>query len=258
MRNIGGLIGHLYSTQTSTITNSSNEKEGNINGGNRVGGLTGESLAGLIVNNCYNLAKLTTSESWPSSGVAMGGLVTVNSGWGPNHEDIVILNSYNKGNLEPKTFSNIGGLLSSQSSKTVEVNTKIINSYNQGNITSSGTLNGIMKIQPKSITFNNIYNSGLLNNTNINDNYIIGKKETNAIENYKNVYYLNSIKGTKPEDTTNVIGKSESEMKNVTFVNTLNTNKNSIDLTEIDSRLSGYTLCDWKLGVSGYPELDCK
>ena len=47
-------------------------------------------------------------------------------------------------------------------------------------------------------------------------------------------------------------------MKNATFVNTLNTNKNSIKLSEIDSRLSDYSLCDWKLGNSGYPELDCK
>ena len=47
-------------------------------------------------------------------------------------------------------------------------------------------------------------------------------------------------------------------MKNQTFVTLLNSNKSSITLTDIDSRLSGYTLCNWKLGTSGYPELDCK
>ena len=90
------------------------------------------------------------------------------------------------------------------------------------------------------------------------DNYVITNKYSNTTVNYKNVYYLNTLTGTLPEDTTNVIGKTADEMKNNTFVTLLNTNKNSIKLTEIDDRLIGYTLCDWKLSVSGYPELDCK
>ena len=125
-----------------------------------------------------------------------------------------------------------------------------------GTTTDVLNANGILFSQEKSTTLNNVYNVGSLNSKK--DNYIIGNKYPNATVIYKNVYYLNSLSGTKPDDTTNVIGKSESEMKNVTFVNTLNTNKSSIDLSSIDSRLSGYTLCDWKLGTSGYPELNCK
>ena len=41
------------------------------------------------------------------------------------------------------------------------------------------------------------------------------------------------------------------------FVNTLNSNKNAINLTSIDSSLSGYTLCNWKLGSDNYPALNC-
>ncbi len=260
-KNVGGLIGAASSTQTSIITNSSNEKEGVISGGVRAGGLTGEFAAGLIINKCYNLANIST-DTTGTYGTYIGGLVAYNSGYGPSHEDIVILNSYNKGNLngsfDSNYSSNVGGLVGAQNTGSTEFNSKIINSYNQGNISSTHILSGIIRVVSKNVTLNNVYNVGLLNNTNINNNYIIGHKNTDATVNYKNVYYLNSLSGTLPEDTTNVIGKSADEMKNQSFVTLLNTNKNSINLTDIDSRLTGYTLCDWKLGTSGYPELDCK
>ncbi len=270
-RTIGGLVGQFTSTQTSIITNSSNEKAGEISGGNRTGGLVGECQAGLIMNNSYNLAKITSGDTWLNNYTHIGGLIGDTSGWSTKHEDIVILNSYNIGNIEANIDnynSQVGGLVGRQVSSTssnqedTRTNTKIINSYNQGNITMNGnttgelTANGIIYVEPKSVTLNNVYNTGSLNS--IKTNNVITNNDSSVTTNYKNVYYLNTLTGTKPEDTTNVIGKTASEMKNATFVSTLNTNKSSITLTDIDDRLTGYTLCDWKLGVSGYPELDCK
>ena len=269
-RNIGGLVGIFDSTQTSIITNSSNEKTGVISGGNRTGGLVGDSHAGLIMNNCYNLANISSGDTW-SSYIDIGGLFGDTNGWSKKHDDIIILNSYNKGNINvsiDNNGSNIGGLIGEQihsnpSNVTdTSTNTKILNSYNQGNITMNGTTtgalnaNGIMGIQEKSIVINNVYNIGILNSTKTNN--VIANNNSNVTTDYKNIYYLNTLVGTKPNDTTNVIGKSKSEMKNQTFVTLLNSNKSSIDLSSIDSRLSGYALCDWKLGTSLYPELDCK
>ncbi len=269
-RDMGGLVGYIINNQTSIITNSSNEEAGVINGGNRTGGLVGDCQSGLIMNNSYNLAKVSSSDTW-SGNIMIGGLIGSSSGWNIKHEDIVIINGYNKGNIEANidNYNSVsGGLVGRQVSSNpsnqedTSSNTKILNSYNQGNITMNGntigglTASGIINIGPKSIILNNIYNTGLLNSKK--DNYVITNKYSNTTVNYKNVYYLNTLTGTLPEDTTNVIGKTADEMKNNTFVTLLNTNKNSIKLTEIDDRLIGYTLCDWKLSVSGYPELDCK
>ena len=102
---------------------------------------------------------------------------------------------------------------------------------------------------------NNIYNAGNVSK------YGIGDLGTNNTINIKNAYYKNDTikKGTNlSNDSELTTGKSESEMKSQSFVTLLNTNKSSIDLNSVDSDLSGYTLCDWKLGSSGYPELDCK
>mgnify|MGYP003571341460 CR=1 FL=1 len=46
---------------------------------------------------------------------------------------------------------------------------------------------------------------------------------------------------------------SVSDFNTSSFVNTLNTNKNSITLTIYHSDLAGYTLSSWKLGSNGYP-----
>ena len=269
-RNIGGLVGCIINTQTSTITNSSNEKSGVISGGNRTGGLIGECHAGLIMNNCYNLANISSGDTCNGS-LHIGGLSGAISGWSIKHEDIVIINSYNKGNIDVSVDnynSAASGLIgtqigsSSSNQEDTSTNTKIINSYNQGSITMNGNTtdwlraNGILQISPKSVTLNNVYNVGTLNSKNTNN--VITNNNSNVTTNYKNVYYLSSLTGTLPDDITNVIGKTADEMKNNTFVTLLNTNKSSITLTDIDSRLSGYTLCDWKLGTSGYPELDCK
>ena len=268
-RTIGGLIGTFASTLTSTITNSSNEETSVISGGNRVGGLIGDCQAGLIINNCYNLANISSSDAW-SSTIDVGGLLGDVSGWSIEHDDIIILNSYNKGNINVSIdnyASSAGGLIGAQigsnpsNAEDTSTSTKIINSYNQGNITLNGTTtenlyaNGIMVIALKSVTLNNLYNIGSLNSIKYNN--VITNNNSNVTTNYKNVYYLNTLNGTKPDDTINVIGKSESEMKNQTFVTLLNSNKSGIDLSNVDSRLSGYTLCNWKLGNSGYPELDC-
>ena len=73
---------------------------------------------------------------------------------------------------------------------------------------------------------------------------------------FTNVYHLNNYVSSNLS-ITGVILKTNEIIKTTNFVNELNYNKNNINLSSIDSSLSGYALCNWKLGSDNYPTLNC-
>ncbi len=97
-----------------------------------------------------------------------------------------------------------------------------------------------------------VYNIGdIINDTDINNKYSIGSMN-NTKNILNNIYYLN---GTKPSNNSIGTPKTMEEIKSLAFVNELNKNVDAIDLKNINSSLSEYKLCKWKLGESNYPEL---
>ncbi len=100
-----------------------------------------------------------------------------------------------------------------------------------------------------------MYTGGTL--SGVTGNYGLGNLGTNTQFNgITNVYHLSDYT-TSNLSVEGVTTKSIDDMKSQAFVDLLNSNKNAISLSSIDSSLSEYTLCNWKLGNSGYPELAC-
>ncbi len=263
-RNSGGIIGWI-DPSSMILKDCHNYGEishtGPINTQQRLGGLIGGINNGefnMIIINSFNKGKISvnsvndTGKSGILAGgiIGSGGAIVINSG---NYDDISINSNYTgSGGWGAR------GISGSYSRKNI-----IINSFNIGNITVNNLANnsyahavGIISIDYAGDTakLNNVYNvgntTGAIYNYGILDNMIANPGEVSLT----NAYYKSGVNGTTIGTAT---AMSENDMKSQTFVDLLNRNKNAIDLSSIDSSLSEYTLCNWKLGSSGYPELSC-
>ena len=265
---IGGLIGLLYNqNEISIITNSYNS--GEIVNGNRVGGLIGELSSGIIIDKCYNSGNIDVTNEIYISMSQIGGLIGAADSYSFFHPADIIMNSYNTGNITAnnKNVTYIVGLMQNlHSNKLI-----LLNSYNSGNLdlqSNIGTsvVSGLVLSNFKGLEnqsseknvniLNSVYNIGTVNGI-ITYKYGLGYFDvTTTTNDIKNTYYENSVSAS---NVTGIGGTpmSLNDMKLESFVTQLNTNKNTIDLSSIDSSLSEYTLCNWKLGNSGYPELAC-
>ena len=247
---LGGFIGQIFgnSKNINRITNSYNE--GHLIGATKQGGIIGFNTTNsiTIINNVYNKG---TNESQIVSGgnqTTVSGIVGYNSS-----SKLYILNTYNEGDIS--SIRTAQGIVYSDYGAT----TSIINSYNIGNINGSTWTGGIFVVSPtiengvvNNVKLNNVYNLGEVTGSNA---YELGYRYGNtAIVEITNSYYQENKNGTNISD---VDGTPLNNMLSQTFVDLLNSNKNVIDLNNIDSILSEYKLCDWKLGESGYPELAC-
>ncbi len=237
--NAGGIVGRVASS--TSIINSHNS--GNIIGARRGGGVVGhKNTSGtLYLDNTSSLGEVNCFQFVDDDGC--GGVLGFAS---PGI--VYILNSYNTGTItSPGPASGIFGNYASNSSAM------IFNSYNIGQVNGTTTSNGIFQ-NSGPITVNNVYNAGELLGTT---KYGIGNILATSSVSISNSYFDDRVSLASNKDGIGTI-KTLNDIKNASFVNLLNENKNSINLTEIDSNLSGYTLCNWKLGTSLYPELDCK
>ena len=282
---LGGIVGRAGK---SDINNSYNI--GIITGGNRVGGIVGATLqnAEVTILESYNTGNINSETTIISDNNAdFGGIV------GLIAEDAhAILNkTSNTGNityLVSGNESNVGGIVGLSYKATAN----IINSYNTGNMTSYQSSNGIIfETQSNVILINNynigtitsstLYSSGIArlrqtNNKYVSNVYNIGNISSNNNSNISgisyigtdvsnlslnNAYYTNTISSgvngqTSFEQYTTPMNLND--MKSQTFVNTLNNNLNSINLSNIngDTSLKDYKLSKWKLGKDQYPVLD--
>ncbi len=259
---VGGIIGKIWnSTETTKVENSYNT--GNINGGTRIGGIIGSSTnnSKVLINKCYNTGNLTSQEDTKFTGnVNMGGIISeVYSNSTSN-----ILNSYNTGMLISKAINTgnyVSGIASVNDSANISTSI-IINSYNLGSLISKNNVSGIVEAANTSNSkINNVYNAGNVEVTRI---YSIIKSNLTGTVDVKNAYYLSGVEGSNVSSNGSNLSidtksMSEIEIKSQTFVDTLNSNINNIDLESIDPDLKDYTLVDWVIDSStGYPTLNFK
>ena len=259
---VGGLIGLINyddSTKISKIENSYNK--GNINGGDRTGGILGAIFnnAKLIINRSYNTGTIINGKSDTDynyvNSIETGGII--GQVW--DGATMYILNSYNQGEIisNPKNINaHAGGIIYSienNSNGNKKSNGYIINSYNKGKITAKNSAKGISGVDGIStISLNNVYNIGELDAPSKAE--LIAVYQTGEIKSADNIYYKEGLSPSNQE--INATPLSENIMNSQSFVNTLNDNIKTIDLKEIDPLLDGYTLSKWKLGSNGYPTLD--
>ena len=260
---VGGIIGNNNLNNENAIVKIENSyNTSNIYGGNRLGGIVGTSNSSkLIINKCYNTGNLTGQEdSKYVSGVQAAGIL--GSVYSSNIS--YILNSYNTGTLTGKainTGGQSGGFAVELNTSTngVPTNSYIINSYNIGQLNAStfaSTVSTLMSIS--NLTINNVYNLGSLDAPT---KYGILRSTTTGTVDVKNAYYLSGVEGSNVTSNGSNLSidtksMSENDIKSQTFVDTLNSNINNIDLGSIDSELKDYKLEQWILGSGGYPTLN--
>ncbi len=255
--NGGGILGRVSGDNKGTVAkiiNSNNHAE--VNGMRREGGIVGQINGGgtLYIDKSYNEGNVISSSHviYDNSYGGIVGLI--------NNGKAYVLNTYNKGNVISQNFS-ASGMVGGFDPTTTNTFTTI-NSYNIGNITNSrDKASGIIHSYNNNgdgrvtLALNNVYTGGTLSGAT--GNYGFGNLGTNTQFNgITNVYHLSDY-ATSNLSVEGVTTKSIDDMKSQAFVDLLNSNKNAISLSSIDSSLSEYTLCNWKLGTSGYPELDC-
>ena len=250
--NSGGIIGYM---KNGVIQNCYNT--GKITEGNRVGGIMGiaygsdtDRVYAKIVN-CYNTGDieclhLTNSSNYTSRGSGIGGMA-----W---YANIDMLNCYNTGDIN--TYAQSGGFVLSNGSAGNIVN--YINCYNTGDITSSNShASGIQPISATSSdiinNFNNVYSIGNIQGRSSSS--AICRNYPECTFNITNAYFKDNVAVGVANIATDPSTKmTQAEMTNASFVDTLNNNKNSINLSSYG--LGDYTLSSWKQGTDGYPTFD--
>ena len=246
----GGIIGGALGA--TVIRNTYNE--GNVTGSAMAGGIVGIiNSSSVIIDRVYNTGTIYSNlTSTGDYNATSGGLIGYT--W---KADTKIINSTNSGSVTGLVHS--GGIIGGTGGNNVD-DVKVINSYNTGALTAlNGFSNGIISITDNTINsshLNNVYNFGSLSGGGSTSGITYARSGTASKVTLANAYYLNTIvSGVTGETSLNqyTTSMSEGDIKSQTFVNTLNNNLNSINLSSIDSDLSSYTLNRWKLGSNGYP-----
>ncbi len=252
--NLGGFIGSTGTGGKEVKINNSYNL-GNVINGTRVGGIIGYTYnqTTIIINKVYNMGNISnTPQSWTVN-FGIGGLIGYT-----NVSNTYILNSYNT----YKTDSSIEGTISGNKNTgggLIGTSTQldvVVNSYNKGNVSkNNGYAHGIAEIEATTY-INNVYNIGKINGNR--GSYGIGYYENLEpdIQNINNAYYLDNVSSAS-NISVNATSMTEQQMKNQSFVDTLNGNIASVeaDMKEKYPILNDYTLSRWKLGEDSYPTL---
>lgn len=221
-----GVGGIAYNASNSTFEECYNSGNLTTNPGSY--GLM-QSATNCKINHCYNLGNLS------ARGLSCG---LINTGTNSYLE-----NSFNVGEIQSSVPAS--GLIYSASGMVVN------NCYNIGNVSGQYGVSAIVNgIQSNSTTYiNNCYNIGkITNSSQYGGSYIIGGSD---YTNVSNLYYLSGTAsyGVNGQlSATEVTSKTENQMKSTTFVNQLNSNK--------DSNRAYYPGDNWKYNAGGYPTLD--
>ena len=254
---IGGIIGSTSDNNgETTLTHLINR--GTIKEGNSTAGIIAwASGLNATIEDCHNYGEI--SQTGASS--RAGGIVGATSN--TSNITVKINNSSNEGNVSAINFA--GGIIG-----MTQQTLFILNSFNSGNVTTSsgnqgGYSDGIGFVWGRTLTIINCYNTGTISggvkaNAGIASTYI----NASTLRIY-NAYNRGTVTGNNANGlefhSSNATYESlytyDMPSTGQAFVDTLNNNIDNIDLSSIDSSLSGYTLCRWKLGSSEYPELDC-
>lgn len=230
-----GSAGIAYNITNSTVTNCYNK--GTITSASGTNGIA-NSITNSTISSCYNLGSLNSSTT--AAGIAYNVTSTkiVNcynkanidaSEWAHgisgNAGNSEIINCYNEGdiNVSSRPASGLVGTFSN--------NSKMINCYNTGDVYGAWSFGLCYTIQG---TIVNCYSTGTL--TAANTNYINGiAYAINDGSTLQNNYYLNTTAVSAIYNCEDIEGSYEAktleEMQSLTFANTLNENRKSIEST---------------------------
>ena len=249
--NIGGLSGR--NNGDIRINNSYNNA--NLENGTRIGGLIGYGHGIVIINKCANTGNITSKNN-EERALGFGGMI------GKVDKNSFIVNSYNAGNITgvstSETNDYVSGIVGTASSSNY-----IINSYNTGDIRSSDRAFGI-KYSTTSTEYNymnNVFSTGnIFGDSTASRKVAFLNGEQSDIDNIYcvgNVGDNNCLQSKSIASTTMPLSRFNRQE----FVNTLNNNLTSIDLSLINvdetHTLNEYvTLSNWILGPNGYPMLN--
>ena len=210
----------------------------------RVGGIvSGNEKNAKIINSFHN-GTIYLENNIDENKANVGGLVL------GNNDDSEILNCYSKGKVMGKNLTYVGGVVSS--------NTGIVkNCYNNKNIEVENVfhIGGVISLETNG-EVNNCYNIGKINNNNVivqnsRIGSIIGWFSTTGINpKVKNCYYLigtatEAFGGNIIGESSNVLEKTEEEMKQDSFVELLN-NGESNWKKDVNNINNGYPILSWE------------
>ena len=229
--------------------------KGAITGGNRNGGIIGRKASttdDLMINKSYNTGNVTSE--WKNSyDTTIGGIIgytEVNRGG-----KVFIFNSYNNGNIVSDISKSHAGGIIGKNTMIIHV----VNSYNAGSIGGSYRAGGIIGAANNLTYIDNVYNFGdLLAGSKKYGIFAVDTENTDATTVF-NAYHLDSVSGSNIAEIGTAL--TTQYMASPEFVNLLNQNKRSINLSTIYSgalsAYSSYELSDWKYDAEkGYPVLD--
>ena len=237
----GGIVGSSVSYANITISESYNI--GKVYGQTNAGGIVGNSK-NIRIFNCYNLGEI--------SALTSGRIIaTFASNTDRTKTNLEVFNCYNNGNVIGKTYS--GGIVGATiNSKPFEIcDVEIVNCYNNADIEAqNGNSSGIIgRICDNYRTLiSNVYNIGIIIATNQETAIAYADNSNNDVS-IKNVYYLDNVEnGVKNILKDNTIKMTDSQLKEESFANLLNENKNNSNLKNV--------LKMWKFNENGYPSFN--
>lgn len=250
---VAGMIGRPHNK----VEIISCHNDGRIINGSRAGGLIGETFgtaskpADVKIINSYNNGEVDATKMGAQSSTSntyrgsAGGIAR-----GIYHGTMVIINSYNL--KEIKAYNGACGIAIGGTNSTF----KILNCFNKGNVKSNNAAaRGIINVESTGTRYiSNVYNTGEV--VGATSSYGIAYNDNGTL-NISNTYFLNNVTngtggtGITTDPSTRM---NTNEMKNESFVETLNTNKNNINLSTYN--LADYTLSSWKSVTNGYPEFE--
>lgn len=256
---ISGIIGCSYNNAAINTCYNTGDIESKITRATDAticnGGIAG-ILQNGIVDKCYNTGRII-------EGNRVGGIIGIACGNEESVKNLKILNSYNTGSINAIALNEnntnkqdwkgrAGGIISAGWYDSLTM----INCYNLGDVSAYHSAGGIMEsFKYGSCSIINCFNKAAIFSHESISAGIIGLANTAESYNITNCYYtdnsISGIIGITPDPSTQM---TQSQMQSSSFVDILNANKNSINLS--DYGLSDYTLSSWKQGENGYPEFD--
>ncbi|MEG2660976.1 MAG: GLUG motif-containing protein, partial [Oscillospiraceae bacterium] len=235
----GGVVGHSNEGTVINCHNTGDVIRGNGSSATSVGGVVGET-ASSTVTNCYNTGKVIGGDN---DKIVVGGVVGHNGGG-------TITNCHNTGAISATGKDTKAGGVAGVHAPNTQNDNQITNCYNTGTV-SGGLGNGFAVGGVVGTCYaktTNCYNTGALSgaaaNSMINVGGVAGESGNKNV--ITNCYYLKAtdlvgIGGTTTDVSANTIGMTDTQMKDLAFVDTLNKNLDTIINTSL------YT---WKAGTA--------
>ncbi len=228
--NGGGIIGRIEGN--AIVRNCHNL--GQIKGEYRMGGIVGNINSGgtAYVIDSHNEGTLAEAMDYQNNNAASGGIL----GYG-NNIHIFIINSYNKGVINGYQA---GGLIGAFDTTTGD-SAFVINTYNAGPVTSKHNYAGGLfgHLNQADLRVDNVYNLGTITGQY---KYNIGYINTTTSHVVNRTYHNGLIDASN--QSYNWTTMADATMRSASFAETLNSNIQNVDISEMKQKLISVGLID--------------